>query len=311
MTTFRTNTAAAPATKPGPRRLSFLEQVENDRSPPPDRSIGNYIRDRRRLTDEQVEQIMVYQRKHGARFGDSAVALNLATRGDVLWALSQQFDYAYAGKSGSFDPELVVAIDPFGDQAEAFRDLRSQLLVGVMAPENPRTALAVLSAQPGDGKTYVAANMAIALSQLGGRTLLIDADMRTPRQGKLFGVEGSSIGLSGILSGRFGVDVIQEVAELPSLYLLPVGTLPPNPLELVQHSRFSLLLNELHGKFDHIIVDTPAASHGADSRVIATKCGSALVLGRRNATAVKPMQALLHSLARTPTQVAGVLLNEY
>jgi protein-tyrosine kinase len=277
-----------------------------------DRSIGSYLREARQLTDAQVEQILVYQRENGARFGDAAMALKLVSKADVLWALSRQFQYSYASdEAARFDRELVVAVDPFGDQAEAFRDLRSQLLVGVMAPDQPRTALAVLSAGVGDGKTYFAANMAIALSQLGGRTLLIDADMRTPRQDRLFGLQHSSVGLSGILSGRSGVDIIQPVTELPSLYLLPVGTLPPNPLELVQRSAFSLLLQELLNKFEHVIVDTPAAFHGADSRVIATKCGSALVLGRRHASAVKPIQALLNSLARTPTKVAGVLLNEH
>lgn len=276
-----------------------------------DRSIGSFLREVRNLTDEQVEKILIYQREHGVRFGDSAMALALATKGDVLWALSQQFHYPYAsGELLQFDRELVVATEPFGEQAEAFRELRSQLLMGLFASDQPRSALAVLSAATGDGKTYFAANMAVALSQLGGRTLLIDADMRTPRQHHLFGIQRTN-GLSGILAGRSEVDVIQQVNELPSLYVLPVGTLPPNPLELVQRPAFGILLRELLLKFDHVIVDTPAARHGADARVIATQCGAALLLGRRHASSVKALQAMIRALERTPTKLAGVLLNDH
>ena len=89
----------------------------------------------------------------------------------------------------SLHADLVAATDPFGEEAEAFRELRSQLLMGVLADGTARRALAVLSPDVGDGKTFFAANMAISFSQLGGRTLLVDADMRTPRQHLLFGVD--------------------------------------------------------------------------------------------------------------------------
>ncbi|HJW10296.1 MAG TPA: tyrosine protein kinase, partial [Albitalea sp.] len=129
-------------------------------------------------------------------------------------------------------------------------------------------------------------------------------------QHQLFRVP-NELGLSSILAGRTDANVIHHVIDLPSLYVLPVGTVPPNPLELVQRPAFSLLVRELLSKFDHVIVDTPAAAHGADARVLAAKCGAALVMGRRGNTRVKAMQQLLHALAGTPTRVAGVMLNEY
>lgn len=275
-----------------------------------DRSIGDFLRRARSLSDEQVEQILQHQRKRGIRFGEAAVALKLATPDEVLWALSQQFHYPYAlDHAREFNEELVVAIEPFGQQAEVFREIRSQLMMGVLAPEQRRSALAVVSCDPGDGKSFFAANMAIAFSQLGGRTLVIDADMRTPRQHELFRVPNEA-GLSNVLSNRSDSNLMYRVPELPSLYVMPVGTVPPNPLELLQRPSFGLLMQELMGKFDHIVVDTPAASSGADARVIASRCGAALLLGRRGRTRMRAIEPLLHALQGV-TRVAGVTMNDY
>lgn len=275
-----------------------------------DRSIGDFLRRARQLSDGQVEQILQHQRKRGIRFGEAAVALKLATPDEVLWALSQQFHYPYAlDHAREFNEELVVAIEPFGQQAEVFREIRSQLMMGVLAPEQRRSALAIVSCDPGDGKSFFAANMAIAFSQLGGRTLVIDADMRTPRQHELFRVPNEA-GLSNVLSNRSDSNLMYRVPELPSLYVMPVGTVPPNPLELLQRPSFGLLMQELMGKFDHIVVDTPAASSGADARVIASRCGAALLLGRRGRTRMRSIEPLLHALQGV-TRVAGVTMNDY
>lgn len=287
------------------------EPIEDAKGRVLDRPIGDLLREARRLTDEQVEQILLYQREHGLRFGEAALALRLASNDDVVWALSQQFHYPYAPGENKKNPELVIAADPFSQEAEVFRELRSQLMLGVLAADEPRRALAVLSPNIGDGKTYVAANLAVAFSQLGGRTLLIDADMRTPRSQDVFGLAPTQAGLSSILAGRAEQNVIQQAANLPSLYLLPVGAVPPNPLELVQRPAFGLLVNELLNKFDHVVVDTPAAEHGADARVIAAKCGAALVMGRKGRSRMKALDALLHALGKGPVKLAGVVMNEF
>jgi protein-tyrosine kinase len=276
-----------------------------------DRSIGSFLRQVRRLTDAQIEKIVAHQSANRMRFGEAAVDLGLASRDDVLWALSQQFHYPYAPDEGAgFNPELVAAVDPFNMQAEAMRGIRSQLLMGPLAIDRPRRALAVLSPNVGDGKSFFAANLAIVFSQLGEKTLLIDADMRTPRQHELFRVSNDA-GLSGILSGRAESSVIHMVRDLPSLFVLPVGTLPPNPLELLQRQAFALLLRELLNKFDHVIVDTPASSHGADSRVAAAQCGVAMVIGRRTRSRMRDVHGLIAELGRGPAQFAGVVINEH
>lgn len=276
-----------------------------------DRAIGDIIAEANKLTADQVEKILAHQKSHGLRFGEAAVSLGLAKDEDVLWALSQQFHYPYAAGGGPApNEELVLAAKPFSDQAEAFRVLRSQINMRLYSADRPRRALAVISADDGDGKTFFAANLAIAFSQLGGRTLLVDGDMRNPRLHQVFGLDGGA-GLSGILSGRSETSVIRTVRDLPSLFVMPVGTVPPNPTELVERPAFALLLRELTAKFDHVIVDTPAAVHGADYAVIAARCGAALALARKGVTRVAAVERLVGTLANSPAELAGVVMNEY
>jgi chain length determinant protein tyrosine kinase EpsG len=298
--------------------------VHADLEPPPlppsrpeegpvhDRSIGDIIAETRNLSAEQVEQILAHQRDKGMRFGEAAIALGFASTDDVLFALAQQFHYPYAAEEQrKLSPELVTLNQPFSSQAEAFRATRSQLIVRVFAEqEQPRRALAVVSPDTGDGKTFFAANLAVTLAQLGGRTLLVDADLRGPRQHEVFNLPNAT-GLSGILAGRAETKVVQQVTGVPSLFLLPGGITPPNPLELMERPSFSLLIRELVSKFDHVVVDTPAAAHGADCTVIAARCGAAVVVARKNASRVQRLQDLVATLGEGTTKMAGVIVNDY
>ena len=276
-----------------------------------DRSIGAIIAGTRNLTAEQVEKILSFQREKGIRFGEAAVALGFASNDDVMFALAQQFHYPYAPEERQrTSPELVALNQPFGVQAESFRAIRSQLTMRLFNEGQERRAIAVVSPESMDGKTFFAANLAVTLAQLGGRTLLVDADMRGPRQHEVFGLENKA-GLSGILSGRAETQVIQQVVGVPSLFVLPVGTKPPNPLELVERPAFGLLLRELMSKFDHVIVDTPAAMYGSDSAVIAARCGAALVVARQDKSKVAALQDLVADLADSPARIAGVVYNTF
>ncbi|MGA0609816.1 polysaccharide biosynthesis tyrosine autokinase [Caldimonas sp. KR1-144] len=274
--------------------------------------IGEILVGLGRMTSEDVERVLQHQRDKGGRFGEIAVSLELVTQDDVLFALSQQFQYPYAPRERrNLSPELIALNQPFSFQAEALRAIRSQVLQRLFSdPGEARRAVAVVSADPGDGKTYFAANLAVMLAQLGGRTLLVDADMRGPRQHEVFGIENER-GLSGVLSGRAEEQVIQQLTSVPGLFLLPVGVSPPNPLELVERPTFGLLMREMTSKFDYVIVDTPAAAFGADATVIAAKCGAALVVARRNESRVGSLQSLVASLNDTHTNLAGVVVNDH
>lgn len=276
-----------------------------------DRSIGSIIAETRHLSADQVEKILRHQREKGLRFGEAAIAMGLASADDVMFALAQQFHYPYAPEERrKANPELVTLNQPFGVQAESFRAIRSQLMMRLFNEGQERRAIAVVSPDSGDGKTFFAANLGVALAQLGGRTLVVDADLRHPRQHEVFGI-GNSAGLSGILAGRTEAKVIQQAQGVPSLFVLPVGATPPNPQELVERPAFGLLMRELLAKFDYVVVDTPAACYGSDSAVIAARCGAALVVARKDRGHVGALQELVANLEETPAVNAGVVFNEF
>jgi polysaccharide biosynthesis transport protein len=282
-----------------------------------DRSIGELIAESCKLQPDQVSKILAQQRKAGVRFGEAAIELGLATTDDVLFALAQQYHYPYAAQSErKLSPELVTLNDPFSAQAESFRAIRSQVMKRVFNhPGLPRRALAIVSPNAGDGKTFFAANLAVTLAQLGGRTLLIDADMRGPRQHEVFNLSNPA-GLAGILSGRAPESsLIRQVPGIPGLFLLPVGNTPPNPLELVERPAFGLLMRELTSKFDYVVVDTPAAQFGVDASVIAERCGASLMLARQNVSGIAALEEMAHQLtielADEQPKLAGIVLNSY
>ena len=275
------------------------------------RSLGELFRDNLQLTPSDIEKISRHQQEHNLRFGEAAIALGLATSEDVLQALSHQFRYAYGDEDHrKATPELVVLNQPFGHQAEAFRAVRSQILMRTQVDgEKRRRPLAVVSPDSNDGKTYFCANLAVALSQLGGKVLVIDADLRGARLHQVFGVDNTN-GLSGALSGRGGKDVMKPAPGIRHIYVMPVGVQPPNPLELLEGPAFGIMLREVTHKFDHVIIDTPAAVFGSDGVVVASRCGSALVVTRKDANKVSKLHELVDSLQAGQVRLAGVVMNE-
>ena len=311
MAKFRDSAVADLVMEPSQADAQATQPPAADQTHAPERSIGDILATLRNLSAEQVERVLEHQRSKGLRFGEAAVALGMVSKDDVLFALAQQFDYPYAPEeSRAASPELVALNEPYSPRAEHFRALRTQLTMRLGVEAGEGRAIAVISPDAGDGKTYCAANLAVALAQLGGRTLLVDADMRGPRLHEVFKLENRS-GLSGILAGRSDSHIIQPVPGVPSLFVLPVGTTPPNPLELVERPAFGLLMRELTSKFDYVVVDTPAAVHGADASVIAARCGAALVIARKNASRVGALQELAGSFEGSAARLLGVVVNEF
>lgn len=305
MTAQTTNAKSLATDRVEPLRPDDVHAAEQDRS------IGDIIRETKSLTQEQIQQILDYQRANNLRFGEAAVKLGFVTDADIVFALSQQFNYPYAPESRrESHRELVVASQPFSKQAEAFRAIRSQLMMRIFSPREPKRALAITSTDAGDGKTFMVANLGVALAQLGGRTLVVDANLRNPRLHELFDLPNTS-GLTGILSGRQEDNVIYQAPDIPSLFVMPVGVIPPNPLELLERPAFRLLMSELLRKFDHIVVDTPASALGSDAMVIAARSGAALTLARKDRTRVKQLNALVSQLGETTAKLTGVIVNEF
>ena len=235
----------------GQSETSLLHPVRGDDGVVNDRLIGALLDAKAVLGADKVQQILDFAASKGLRFGEAAVALGLVSQDQVLHALSEQFGYAYASEERrQLMPELVGLNQPFSMQAEAFREIRSQLMARLYTGTQARPALAVVSPASGDGKTFFCANIAVSLAQVGGRTLVVDADLRGPRLHELFKIENKT-GLSSVLVGHVAADVIQPVPDVANLFVMPVGIAPPNPLELIERPTFGALMRELAAKFDH------------------------------------------------------------
>jgi chain length determinant protein tyrosine kinase EpsG len=276
-----------------------------------DRSMGAILIDAGRLKAEDAERILRVQREQGLRFGDAAIQLGLITQADIEFALSRQFDYPYLLRGQSaVSEEVIAAYEPFTPQVEALRALRSQLMLRWFHTDPAHRALAIVSSEEKEGRSYIAANLAVVFSQLGERTLLIDADMRGPRQHRLFGVDNRS-GLSTMLSGRCGMEAIRRVPLLRDLSLLPAGPLPPNPAELLARRLFGHLLQELAKEFSVILLDTSAAGETSDPLSVSICAGASLIVVRRNAARVWRVRGVADSAAQGAATLVGTVLNDY
>lgn len=273
------------------------------------RGIGQILVESGRLSADDAERILEFQRDSRARFGEAGRALGLITEDDLRFALSVQFDYPYLGRDSGLSRELVAAYQPSSHQVEELRALRSQLMLRWFSTSPDHKGLAVVSADRGEGRTYLAANLAIVFSQLGERTLLIDADLRTPRQHQLFDL-GKQAGLSDLLAGRAGLEAIVPIPALRDLAVLPAGALPPNPQELLGRPQYLRLLQSLDEDYDVIIMDTPAASHCADAHTVAVRAGAALLVARQGVSSLPKLAQLTHGLREFGVGVVGSVLNE-
>jgi protein-tyrosine kinase len=276
---------------------------------PGDRTIGAILVESGRLSAKDVERILQYQRDTELRFGEAGVQLGLLTEADVLYALSLQFDYPFLqpGTSRPVSTELVAAYKPFGPEGERLRALRSQLQLRWFDESGARTALAIVSAERGDGRSHLAANLAITFAQLGERTLLIDADLRHSRQHKLFKIE-NQVGLSSLLAGRMQDQVVTFVPGIPGLAVLPAGPTPPNPTELLSRPVLDRVLEQSMSTFDVVLVDTPALSTGADAALLARLSGASLTLARINSTPLRAFSDLNQTIAEAGSRVVGSVL---
>lgn len=251
-------------------------------------SIGHLLLDMGKITDKDAERILKFQKEKSMRFGEAALALGFVTIEDINQALSYQFDYPYlTAEKSSFSADLVAAYDPFSKQVESLRSLRTQLMLRWF--ERGFKSLAISSAKNVDGANLLAANLAIVFSQLGERTLLIDANLRAPTQQKLFKLNNSK-GLSEILAGRASTDAIIRIPSLLNLSVLTSGATPPNPQELLNKDALSELLSHFQQQFDVIIIDTSPILESSDAQIVSKKVGGVLISTLKNETTLKDTQ---------------------
>jgi chain length determinant protein tyrosine kinase EpsG len=269
-------------------------------------NIGKLLQDAGKLKPQDMERVLQLQQKENLRFGEAAQKLGLVGEADIRQALSHQFEYPYIpAAEASLSPELTAATAPYGKEAEALRSVRSELLLRWF--KDGRKTLAVGSARADEGASYLAANLAVLFAQMGRKVLLIDANLRQPRQHDIFSL-GNGIGLSDILAERVPSVQVHTVKPFQTLNILPAGSPPPNPAELLARPAFGALLSGLETSYDIILVDTAPAQLASDFQLVAARIGGMLLATRRNVSRISPLVELKAKITLTGAQVVGAVV---
>lgn len=207
---------------------------------------------------------------------------------------------------GTPAPKIVTHHDPKTPAAEAFRVLRTNLQF--MGLDTPLKSILLTSATPGEGKSTVAANMAVAFAQSGARVCLVDADLRRPMVAKMFQLD-NWVGMTSALVGQSTVEASLQATVVEGLWAMPSGPIPPNPAELLGSARMAKLVAELEERFDMVIVDTPPLLAVTDACVLAPKVGGVLLVTRSGQVDRRQVQRAKESLVAVKANMLGVVLD--
>jgi polysaccharide biosynthesis transport protein len=203
--------------------------------------------------------------------------------------------------------ELITQVRPQSQMAESYRALRTSLLLSNLGA--PPKVIMITSALPQEGKTTTSINCAVVLAQKGIRVLLIDADLRRPSIHKTLGM-GPRSGLSNVLTGSTTLDqAITRSPVLPNLNILPAGTPPPNPAELLASSNMRDVLDQMSKEYDHIVIDTPPTLSVTDAVVLSPRADAIVLVIRSGQTTKQALRRSRDILTQVNAKVSGVLLN--
>ncbi|MHB8624341.1 MAG: CpsD/CapB family tyrosine-protein kinase [Sulfuricaulis sp.] len=206
------------------------------------------------------------------------------------------------------DERLIMAHDPYDPRCEKIRALRTELLLR-REPNDRADIVALLSPCAGEGRSLLAADLAIAFAQMGRPTLLVDADMRHPQQHIFFGADNHQGLAQAIESGV--KPPLQTVQGLPQMAVLTAGAVPHNPLELLSSARFASMVEDWSNNFEFVVIDTAPVMHFSDGLAVASLVGRVLALSRAQHTPYKEMQDMLRRLAATRSQILGAVISHF
>src|SRR5659263_119539 len=200
---------------------------------------------------------------------------------------------------------LIEQSNPTAPRSESFRSLRTAMQFANV--DNAPRSFLVTSAAPGEGKTTVSTNLAIALAQAGASVALIDADLRKPSVARYMGLEGA-VGLSNVLAGLVDVDEVLQQWGRTTLSILPAGHIPPNPSELLGSDTMRDTLAELTTRFDYVIIDSPPVLSITDAVVVSRLAGGTMLVAASGIARRNEVAAALDALDGAAQRVVGVVM---
>ena len=215
---------------------------------------------------------------------------------------------AEAERTYGFAPSVVLVVNPNGPQAESIRALRTHVMAQHI--NHGRRALAVCGPSVGIGCSFVATNLAVSLSQIGVKTLLIDADLRQPAVSRMIAPPKPTAGLIGCLQSDAAFGPSIEADVLPNLSVIYAGQAVTNSQELLGRDRFKALMNFCLREFDATIVDTPPANTSTDARRIGGVVGYSLIVAGKDKSFVKDVKTLTNELRADGCVTIGTVLNQ-
>ncbi len=203
--------------------------------------------------------------------------------------------------------ELITYHDTKSLLSEAYRNLRTSVLLSSGTGRPPKMLL-VTSSQAGEGKTTTAVNIAVTLSQTGEKVILLDCDMRNPRVHRILGLENAG-GMSTFLSGNSDLSSMIQQSEIPNLFAVSAGRIPPNPAELLGSPRMKQGLALLDEYFDHVVIDSPPVLSVTDARIISSLVDGVVLVIKGGETPKEAVQRTKRLLHEVHAHVIGTLLN--
>ena len=200
---------------------------------------------------------------------------------------------------------FIVEKKPKSIAAEAYRSLRTNIQYSSF--DNKYQTLVVTSANPGEGKTTVAGNLALVLAQGESKVLLVDCDMRRPSIHKLFKIS-NTYGISDLLVGNKKLESVANKYN-DNLSIVPAGKIPPNPAEMLASKAMTAFLEEMKNYFDYIVLDTPPLQAVTDAQVLSTKADGSLIIIRAGVTKKEAINNAVSIIKKVKGNIIGTVLN--
>lgn len=202
--------------------------------------------------------------------------------------------------------DLLALGNPADLAIEAIRSLRTSLHFAMMEAKN--NVLMISGASPAIGKTFVSANLGAVIAQSGQRVLIVDCDMRKGYAHELMGTQSTN-GLSDILSGQCEIEKSVRKTAVDNMDFIPRGQVPPNPSELLMHSRFIEFLKWAGEHYDLVLLDTPPILAVTDAAIISRHVGTSLLVARFEMNTLKEIEVSIRRFEQNGTEIKGVILN--